>query len=70
MSARTENKFALRVKHDIHKADVDRTDEIIERIMDILRNEKLTHNEAEYVLAVCSENLRYEARLDVRTDEK
>lgn len=66
-ATRENNKFALCVKHDICESDMDG---IVERVMDILREEKLTHNEAEYVLAVCGENLRYEARLAVRTDEK
>lgn len=67
MTTRENNKFILCVKHDIY---VDAIDGIVERVMDILREEKLTYNEAEYVLAVCGENLRYEARLAVRTDEK
>ncbi len=70
MATRENNKFALCVKHDIYESDMDAIDDIVERVMDILREEKLTHNEAEYVLAVCGENLRYEARLAVRTDEK
>lgn len=70
MATRENNKFALCVKHDIYESDMDAIDGIVERVMNILREEKLTYNEAEYVLAVCGENLRYEARLSVRTDEK